>query len=113
MRIDSYDFGRIVVEGEVYTSDLIIYPERVEANWWRREGHLLQPEDLQEVMEYKPQTVIVGTGAYGQMKVAPQAKDALKVRGIELFYKPTEEACRVYNDISHSGRVVACLHLTC
>jgi hypothetical protein len=30
------------------TSDLIIYPERIDANWWRREGHRLTPEDLPE-----------------------------------------------------------------
>ncbi len=113
MRIDSYGFGRIVVGGTAYTSDLIIYPERIEANWWRKEGHLLQPEDIEEVVEYKPQTVVVGTGAYGLMKVAPQTKANLKLRGIGLVCEPTKEACRIYNEISDSEKVVACLHLTC
>lgn len=113
MRIDSYSFGRIVVEGATYTSDLIIYPERVEANWCRREGHLLQLEDLQGIIEYKPQTIVVGTGAYALMRVATQTRDDIGALRIELVCKPTEEACRIYNEISSSDRVVACLHLTC
>jgi len=113
MRIDSYSFGQIVVEGTTYTSDLIIYPGRVEANWWRNKGHLLQPEDLQGVIEYKPQTIVVGTGAYGLMRVAPQTRDSIETLGIKLVCEPTEEACRIYKEISSSDRVVACLHLTC
>jgi len=113
MRIDSYSFGRIVVEGTLYTSDLIIYPEKVEGTWWRKEGHLLQMEDLKEVIEYGPQTIVIGTGAYGLMRVPPQTEEGLKALGIELIYKPTEEACRFYNEICGSDRVVAGLHLTC
>jgi len=32
MKIDSYSFGRIVIDGQVYTSDVIIYPDRVDAS---------------------------------------------------------------------------------
>ncbi len=113
MKIDSYGFGRIVVGGKAYTRDLIIYPEKVEAHWWRKEGHLLQLEDLQGVIRYRPQTIVVGTGANGLMRVAPQTREAIKALGIGFISKPTEEACRIYNEISSLERVVACLHLTC
>ncbi|WP_162148668.1 hypothetical protein [Desulfuromonas sp. TF] len=33
MKIDAYSFGRIVVNGREYTSDLIIYPERARPEW--------------------------------------------------------------------------------
>jgi len=36
--IDGYSFGRIVVEGKEYTSDLIIYPDHIQGDWWREEG---------------------------------------------------------------------------
>jgi hypothetical protein len=32
-RLQSYTIGRIVVDGEVHTSDLIVLPDRVVANW--------------------------------------------------------------------------------
>lgn len=35
--INSYDFGRIVVDGKAYTSDVIIFPDRVNSYWWRKE----------------------------------------------------------------------------
>lgn len=31
MTIESYTFGRIVIESQAYTSDLIIYPHSVDA----------------------------------------------------------------------------------
>ena len=45
MKIDSYSFGRIVINGKTYTSDVIIFPDKVDASWWRKEGHLLQLAD--------------------------------------------------------------------
>ena len=38
-RIDRYEFGRIVVDGHQETLDLIVLPDRVVRNWWRRDGH--------------------------------------------------------------------------
>ena len=31
--IDDYRFGRIVIDGRAYTSDLILLPHRVVENW--------------------------------------------------------------------------------
>jgi hypothetical protein len=45
-RLEDYSFGRIVVDGEEQTRDLIVLPHRVLTNWWRREGHSLAVEDL-------------------------------------------------------------------
>ena len=49
-RIEGYSFGSISVDGRRYKSDLIIYPDRVRSDWWRKEGHQLQLEDI------RPQT---------------------------------------------------------
>jgi hypothetical protein len=32
-KIDSYEFGRIVIDGREYRADVIILPERVVADW--------------------------------------------------------------------------------
>jgi len=50
MKIDQYAFGKIVIDGKTYTSDVIIYPEKVDASWWRKEGHRLQPADLEKIV---------------------------------------------------------------
>ena len=69
MKIENYSFGKITINGEIYTSDVIIYPERVDPAWWRKEGHTLHIEDLQDVLNANPAVVVVGTGFFGIMKV--------------------------------------------
>ncbi|MGB9722558.1 MAG: Mth938-like domain-containing protein [Chloroflexia bacterium] len=114
MEIESYDFGRIVIAGRTYTSDLILLPDRVLPNWWRREGHELHPDDLKEVLEAHPQVLVVGTGYVGRMRILPQSEALLSVQGIRLIAQDTRAACRTYNELHRAGgQVAAALHLTC
>lgn len=111
--IDSNSFGRIVIDGKKYTSDLILYPEKVYSNWWRKSGHLLQKEDLEDVIKYKPEILIVGTGANGLMKIHEEAKRLVETMGIKLIALETSEACETYNKLSDKKKIVAAFHLTC
>jgi hypothetical protein len=69
MKIDSYSFGRIVIEGQAYTSDVVIYRDRVDASWWRKEGHRLHADDIAEALNAHPDVLIIGTGYEGVMAV--------------------------------------------
>ncbi len=57
MRIDSFSFGEVIVNGICYRSDIIVFLNRVQENWWRKEGHSLCPEDLKTVMSCKVDTL--------------------------------------------------------
>ena len=111
--IDSYDFGQIVIDGKRYNSDLIVFPDRVRDGWWRKEGHRLHVEDLKEVFEAEPEVLVVGTGYSGLMTVPPETKRYIESEGIELIAQKTAEACKTFNRLVKSGKVVAALHLTC
>jgi len=111
--IDSYQFGQISVGGRQYTADVLIFPDRVEDNWWRKISHQLCLEDIAEVMTKSPQVLIVGTGASGLVEVLPEVRQAADARDIELIVETTDKACRTYNQLCRSRRVVAALHLTC
>ena len=111
--IESCEFGRIVIKGKRYATDVIIYPDHVEDNWWREEGHSLSPVDLWAVVQAKPQVLVVGTGYSGLMRVLPETEKYLREQGIRLIAKRTTEAVRIYNQLCQSTRVVAALHLTC
>jgi len=111
--INSYEFGMIVVNGKKYYSDVIIYPDKVDDQWWRKEGHLLVPQDLEKVVKAKPEILIVGTGNWGMMKVPSSTQRWVKSQGIQLRIEPTQNACQVYNQVFQSKRTVAALHLTC
>lgn len=111
--IDSYEFGRIVIRGKEFRSDVIVDEEGVEADWWRKEGHALQVDDLDAILRKHPRTLIVGTGHSGTLKVKPEVIRALESSGIELIVKRTREACEEFNRRAGSKEVVAALHLTC
>ena len=111
--IDSYRFGEIVIEGKKYSEDVIIFPDRVKGNWWRKTGHELCLEDIAEVIVEKPDVLVVGTGASGMMKVLPEVEQLAQARGISLIAEPTEKACNTYRQLSRSQRVVAAVHITC
>ncbi len=111
--IDTYSFGNIMIDGKTYTSDVIIYPDRVNSSWWRKVGHELSADDLEDVLDSKPDVIVVGMGDPGLMRVLPETEKLIKSEGIKLIVLPTKEACQTYNRLSSSQKVVAFLHLTC
>ena len=113
MRIDDYRFGHVMVNGREYTNDVILFPDHVESDWWRKRGHELCLEDLSTVLASKPRTLIVGTGHYGGMKVLPETTTRLQEIDCELVERKTKEACEFYNVRGDAEGIVACLHLTC
>lgn len=113
MKIQDYTFGKIVIEGKIYTSDVIIYPQRLDASWWRKEGHLLQPEDITGVLDAEPEAVIIGTGYSGGMRVPRQTLDLLESKGIEVHIALTRDAVSLYQKLHGKRMVIAALHLTC
>lgn len=114
MKIEAYSFGRMVVDGETYDRDLIIRPGGVLADWWRKEGHKLQPTDIEAVLkEDDPAVLVVGTGKYGLMKVLPETVKLLRERGVELVAVRTDAAVERFNALVQGKRVVGAFHLTC
>ena len=112
--IEFYDFGQITIDGKRYSRDLVILPDRVKDNWWRREGHQLSMHDLKEVVEANPEVLIVGTGYNGYMDVPSDVREFFASKNIELIVEKTSEAVKTYNRLAQSKRrVLAAFHLTC
>lgn len=112
--IDSYSFGRIVVDGKRYTNDIIIFPDRIKDSWWRKEGHRIDIEDLKEMIQENPEVLVIGTGYFGFVKVPAEVKNYVKGKKIELVTQSTKYACNTCNSLLKSGKkVVAALHLAC
>jgi len=115
MEIDDCSFGRIKIDGHEYTRDVIIYPNRIDSSWWRKEGHRLQIEDVADILEARPDVMVVGTGQQGSMKIDKEVEDLLRTKGIELRAAETPEACRAHNRLIKKSKkiIVTALHLTC
>ncbi len=112
-RIETFRFGHIVIDGQAHNKDVIILPDLVIGGWWRQEGHALHPDDLQAVLQAAPQTLVVGQGTDGLMRVTTETRQALRAASIELVAQPTDQACQTYNRIRKEQTVAAALHLTC
>lgn len=111
-KLEDYRFGRVVIDGDAETRDVIVLPGRVVRSWWRQEGHRLVREDLNEVLEELPERLLIGTGAYGRMEPDAGLLDELRGRGITVEVMPTGEAVRRYAELDPRRTAVA-LHLTC
>jgi hypothetical protein len=111
--IQSYCFGNIEIDGKFYRKDIIIFPDRVRTEWWRKEGHNLIPEDLQEVFAADADILIVGQGAYTRMRVPESTRKRITEEGFELHVLSTSDAVEMYNQRREQERVIAALHLTC
>jgi len=91
-----YSFGRIRVDGQVETRDLIVLPNRVVRDWRRENGHALVLTDLEAVLTELPERLVVGTGAYGRLRPDPSALERLRERGVAVESLPTGQAVRRY-----------------
>jgi len=112
--IEAYGFGSMTVMGQKHRNDLKIIDREVVGNWWRKEGHAIYAEDIDDILYSTAEILVVGTGAYGGMKLTEEATRAIKGRGIELVAVPTKEAVTIFNTLHGQGkRVAGAFHLTC
>ncbi|QER42869.1 hypothetical protein F1847_08990 [Thermodesulfobacterium sp. TA1] len=116
--IEHYSFGSLTFKGQNYNKDLIIIKtkdgEKIFSSWWRKEGHRLQVEDLEEVWNEKIKFLIIGTGAKGLMQVDPEVERKAKELGIIVESFDTQKATNRFNELYSQGvELAGAFHLTC
>ncbi len=112
--IEKYGFGSMVVGGQTYKSDLKIIGDSVIPNWWRKEGHKLREEDIQDILNYEPEVLVVGTGFFGLMKIDDALRKLLEEKSIKLIAERTGKAMNAFNEAyKEAKRVAGAFHLTC
>jgi hypothetical protein len=113
--IQEYGFGKMVINGETYHEDLIITKDKILSNWWRKNGHHLELEDIKEVLEnHEPEILVVGKGQFGMLSISNEVSDYLHKNNISLQHKKTGKAVQIFNKLYHQGKnVMGAFHLTC
>lgn len=113
MRITGYRFGAVTVDGAAHTADVLVRGETC-TPWRRKRGHAVAIEDLEAVLDPPPEILVLGTGAFGLMRVPAAVRAAIEDRGVEVVAKRTAKAVETFNALSDAGRNVAIgMHLTC
>jgi len=111
--IESYSFGQMVIDGRTYTSDLIIFPEKINESWWRKSGHNLCLEDLEDVFKEELEVLVIGTGFYGLMNVEEKVKSLAQSKGVTLIIEKTKKAVQDFNEFASKKKTIGAFHLTC
>ena len=114
IHIDQFSFGKIVVDGKPYNGDIKIAGGKVISGWWRRSGHRVDVEDIQDILDTGPEVVVIGMGSPGLMKATDALRKILKKKGIRLSEETSDMAVDTFNRLAMEGRGVAgCFHVGC
>jgi hypothetical protein len=118
MKIDSTQFGSIIIEGKTYPHDVII---RLSGKVTKRKkklskryygtSHIISKEEAEFVYEKGSKQLILGTGQYDNVKLSPEAAAYLDQRGCEVIAKPTPVALAVFNE--SETKKIGLFHVTC
>jgi hypothetical protein len=113
--IDNYETGRLIrINGETFRQDVKIIGDVVKGNWWRRQGHRLDAADIEDILDFRPEVLVIGTGYAGQMKVPSATRTVLEDAKIRIEADETGRAVHVFNRLHKAGRKLAgAFHLTC
>ncbi len=102
-----------MIDGREYNYDIKIKGEEI-IPWQYIKHHTVMLEDMKELLEPKPEIIVIGTGSQGVVKVEDTVLKLAESEGIKVIVKPTGEACEEYNKIlKEKKRVCAILHNTC
>jgi len=112
--IEKYTSGLIVVNNKTYHQDLKIIQGQVVDNWWRKTGHLVDVNDMKDVLDASPDIVVIGTGYAENMRVSEDLTSETRHRDIKLVAEDTYKAVQTFNELFSKGKNVSgVFHLTC
>ena len=111
-------WGRLEVEGQDYPfKDAKPSPGGAREWDWKETGTGHEPgiqlTDVEEVLKHEVTAVVLGRGFHERLQIRPETLQELEDRNITTHVGQTEEAVRLYNELSKSERVGALIHSTC
>lgn len=110
--ITHYSFGKMVIDGKTYESDLAISTDKTVKNWRMGLVHQIQLEDVKHLVSDDTRMLIIGIGALNVCSVDQDVIDYLKSKAIVLHVLSTGEAVKRFNASPKPG-LAAVFHLNC
>ena len=117
-KIDSFNFGFIVVDDKQYAYDVMILPDGTVKERDPRKGrlgsHSIARSEIEALTKLQPDVVLVGTGVQGMARLAHDAEFYLSKPDLNLTLLPSPQIVRKYNQYIDDGeKVAALIHVTC
>ena len=111
-KIDHYEFGKIVVNGQAYEHDIVIMSDGSIQAGPDDMHYVLLPELERVINTPGIKILLIGTGAEGSGLLRKKLAKVVKEKGIKLEMMLTKDAVKMLNETSREG-LVAMLHLNC
>ncbi len=112
--ITEFSFGRIVVEGQTCNNDIKIVQGKLVPDWWRRSGHSVEIDDVQDVLDSDSEILVIGKGQPGYMTITDSLRQHLAEKNVKLIEEPTPKAIETFNRLFKEGRRVSGgFHVSC
>jgi hypothetical protein len=116
-RIESAEFGKIVVDGKEYNKDIIITgngnviyrPGYAEEKYGTH--HIICMEEIKLMLRDYPRVIIIGTGQYGACRFEKGVKEEIEKQEVKLLVEKTPKAIHLFNNVNE--RKAGLFHLTC
>ena len=105
--ISEFSFGRIVANGQICSNDIKIVQGRLVTDWWRKSGHTVEIEDVQDALDVDPEFLVIGKGQPGYMRITDDLRQYLENKSIKLIEEPTAQAIHTFNRLFVSGKQVS------
>jgi hypothetical protein len=105
--ITDFSFGRIVANGQTCNNDIKIVQGTLVPDWWRKSGHSVEIEDLQDALDTDPEFIVIGQGQPGYMRITDSLREHLAEKNVKLIEEPTPLAIETFNRLFKEGRRVA------
>lgn len=103
--IRSFTDSTIDVNNKTYNKSLIISNNLLIEDWAISHIDELQPEHWQELIQHKPEVILIGTGASLVFPHPSSYAPAIDM-GIGVEFMDSKAACRTYNVLVSEDRVV-------
>jgi hypothetical protein len=116
VRIESFSFGSIQIDGRTYAHDVVIdrgqiRKRRKGASKRHRDSNGHTPLSAEEKIPWRCRRLIIGTGAAGALPVMDSVQAEAHRRHVELVTAPTRRAIDLL--ATDAGDTNAILHITC
>jgi hypothetical protein len=117
-KVDKLSFGSIIIDGKKYSQDVVILSDGAVKkrghNFLVFGSHNIRKEEVEELAQGEPESIIIGTGIYGVAGLAPEAENLAKGKNISLMVRPSHDAVAKLNELVRQGKKAAALiHITC
>ena len=117
-KIDSFNFGFIVVDEKQYSHDVIILPDgtvKERAGGKGRLGsHTISRSEMETLAKAAPDVILIGTGFQGMARLAHDAEFFKMEPGLDITMEPSPQVVKKFNQHIEDGeKVAALIHVTC